>query len=206
MTDSTLLTADQLRERLQAGPVVVELGCGPNPPPGVIGVDSRDLPGVSVIADLENGLPFLPDDSVDEVRSRHLLEHVDDLVGLLREIHRVLRPGGTHSCAVPHFSNPYYYSDPTHERFFGLYTFDYLSPGDEPGGIHRTLPRFYFDFQFRITSRLLVFGSDWTTHRRAGAVARRLFNRTTAAQEFYERHLCWQFPCQEIHFTMTPVK
>lgn len=200
------LSNDELRERLSKGPAFVELGCGPNPDPDVIGVDRLPLPGVAVVADLEEGLSFLPDSSVDEVRSRHVLEHVDDLMGLLREIHRVIRPGGTHRCIVPHFSNPYYYSDPTHERFFGLYTFDYLAPEGESGGVRRTLPRFYFDFHFRILARRLVFGSDWPGHRRAGAVAMRVFNRTTAAQEFYERHVCWRFPCQELHFEMTPVK
>ena len=187
-------------------PVIIELGCGPNPPSGVIGVDALPLPGVSVVADLEAGLPFLADDSVDEVRSRHLLEHVDDLVGLLREIHRVLRPGGVHRCVVPHFSNPYYFSDPTHERFFGLYTFDYMSQDVGVESIRRPLPKFYFDFEFKIIERRLVFSSHWGIHSRMGMAATKVFNRTTAAQEFYERHLCWTFPCQELHFAMTPVK
>lgn len=197
---------ERLAARLAApGRVVLELGCGPDPRPEVIGVDVVALPGVEVVADLEAGLPFLPDASVDEVYSRHVLEHVANLPTLLRDIHRVLRPGGRHVCIVPHFSNPYYYSDPTHQRFFGLYTFDYFAP---PGatGMRRTVPGFYFDFHFRVVSRELRFRSMWKLHGALGKQVGRLVNRSAAAQEFYERHLCWRFPCQEIRFEMEPVR
>lgn len=186
------------------GPVVVELGCGPNPPDGVIGVDSLPLDGVQVVANLEDGLDFLPDNSVDEIRSRHFLEHVEHFEPLLRDIHRVLKPGGRHVCIVPHFSNPYYYSDPTHKRFFGLYTFDYFSRPEHQ--LRRKVPPFYFDFFFRVIERRLEFRSAWRLHGAVGKRMEAMVNRSPAAQEFYERHLCWRFPCQQLRFVMTPEK
>ena len=99
--------------------IVIELGCGPNKIAGAIGVDKYEGEAVDIIADIEKGLPFLPDNSVDELSSRHLLEHIENLELLIREIYRVLKPGGLHRVVVPHFSNPYFYSDYTHRRFLG---------------------------------------------------------------------------------------
>ena len=84
--------------------------------------------GVNVIhADLEAGLPFLPDRSVDEIHCRSFLEHIENFEHLFTEMVRVLKDDGRACIFVPHFSNPYYYSDYSHKRPFGLYTFYYFA-------------------------------------------------------------------------------
>lgn len=116
--DKTGVLAD-IRDRKR---VVLELGCGPHKRiPDAIGIDALDFDGVDVVADLNRGLGFIPDSSIDEIHSYHFLEHLDDLSSLMREVHRVLKPGGGMVGNVPHFANPYYYSDPTHKSRFGLY-------------------------------------------------------------------------------------
>ena len=105
----------------------IDLGCGPNKKEGYKGVDILPLQGVDFVVDLEKGLSFLKDNEVDEYYSAHFLEHVVNLDFLLSEIHRTLKPGGICEIRVPHFSNPFYYSDYTHKRFFGLYSFDYFT-------------------------------------------------------------------------------
>lgn len=45
-------------------------------------------------------LPF-PDGSFDRIIASEILEHIDDDVGALRELVRVLRPGGTFAATVP---------------------------------------------------------------------------------------------------------
>jgi ubiquinone/menaquinone biosynthesis C-methylase UbiE len=45
-------------------------------------------------------MPF-PDDSFDMVYSSHVLEHIPMQAQALREIFRVLKPGGVHFCVVP---------------------------------------------------------------------------------------------------------
>ena len=115
-----------LDEALSNKPVILELGCGRDKRPGAIGVDRMNLPGVDIVADLEDGLDFIPDSSVDEIYARSFLEHVQNFEKLMSEIVRVLKKSGKVFAYVPHFSSPYYYSDPTHKRFFGLYSFYYF--------------------------------------------------------------------------------
>lgn len=107
-------------------PVIIELGCGQKKKTDRITIDRVDLPNVDIVADIENGLPFLPDNSVDQIHCRSVLEHIKNFENLMREITRVLKKNGKANIFVPHFSNPYYYSDYTHKRFFGLYTFYYF--------------------------------------------------------------------------------
>src|SRR5687768_10988224 len=99
--------------------VVVELGCGEfKKVPEAIGIDMVSLPGVDIVHNMEEGLSFMPDASVDEISSSHVLEHIVHFEELMREIHRVLKKDGVHKVTVPHFSNTHYYSDYTHKRFF----------------------------------------------------------------------------------------
>ena len=37
-------------------PLIVELGCGRKKKEGILGIDRLDMPGVDIVADLENGL------------------------------------------------------------------------------------------------------------------------------------------------------
>jgi len=80
-----------LEQVLNGGkPVIIELGCGPRKKEGRIGVDAIDLPNVDIVADLEKGLSFLPDNSVDQIHCRSLLEHIENFDDLVGEIVRVL--------------------------------------------------------------------------------------------------------------------
>jgi ubiquinone/menaquinone biosynthesis C-methylase UbiE len=185
-------------------PVMIELGCGPSKQAGYFGIDSLALQGVDLVADLEKGLPFIPDNSVDEIVSSHLLEHIQNFEPLLRDIHRILKPTGVKKVVVPYFSNPYYYSDHTHKRFFGLYTFDYFAKETK---MKRKVPGFYHDFHFEVLHRRLVFKSPHSTVRNlVKQVFNRLFNINGYMQEYYEECFCYIFPCQEVHFTIRPVK
>lgn len=183
-----------------ASPVVIELGCGPRKSvDGAIGVDALDTDAVDIVGDALSVLRRVPDGCVRRVHSSHFLEHVDDLDGFVREISRVLCAGGVMTASVPHFSNPYFYSDPTHRRTFGLYTFAYFA---ECSLFARAVPRYGRDFGFRLTDATLGFDSPFALRRlfkRAfGAVA----NLSRYTQEFYEENLCQVFPCYELRVTL----
>lgn len=199
------LQENRLKEFLSSSEKkVIELGCGPNKKPGVFGIDGLDLDGVDYVFNLEEGLPFLPDNSVDHIISRHFLEHIENFDGLLKDIHRVLKPGGIKEVYVPHFSNPYYYSDPTHKRFFGLYTFDYYSQGHPK--YKRRVPSFYGLNQFEVLERKLVFRSPFFGRNIVKRLAHHFYNLTPYLQEFYEENHCYFIPCQELKFMLRPKK
>ncbi len=187
-----------------SSPVILELGCGERQSAERIGIDCLDLPGVDIVADLEQGLPFLPDNSVDAIHSRSFLEHIDNLETLMYHIWRVLKPEGKKYLFVPHFSNPYYYSDYTHQRFFGLYSFEYFSKSQSR--FKRKVPAFYHHFSFQTESLVLTFRSSWLGRRFIRRMAQKLFNTSTAWQEFYEENLCYLIPCYGIHATLRPEK
>ncbi len=192
-----------LAARLQSSAsVIVELGCGPNKREGRIGIDRLDLPGVDMVADVQEGLSFFPDHSVDEIHSKSLLEHVEDLGGMVREIVRVLKPGGRNFLFVPHFSNPYYYSDYTHTRFMGLYTFYYFV--DEKYQLKRKVPAFYSDVRIRVLSQKLIFQSPFRLVHYFKKAFQRLVNLSSWTQEFYEENLCYFIPCYGLEMVFRP--
>lgn len=89
-------------KRLLAGESInVELGSGGVTRPGWVGID---LDGADINLDLtKRPLPF-PDGSVDCVYASHAFEHFsypEPMLSILRECHRVLKPGGTLSVCVP---------------------------------------------------------------------------------------------------------
>jgi SAM-dependent methyltransferase len=187
--------------------VIVELGCGPNKTsPDTIGIDLLAMPGVDIVHNAEEGLHFIPDNSVDEISSSHFLEHIVNFEMLMREIHRILKPGGLHKVMVPHFSNPHYYSDFTHKRFFGLYTFDYFSKAKDQS-LKRKVPDFYVDFHFIVIRRDLLFIRYFSMRNFfTYFFARPVFNSSDGMKELYENKFCYTFPCKEIYFEMKAVK
>lgn len=186
---------------VRRSPVVIDLGCGQKKRAGSVGIDAIDLPHVDIVADLNDGLPFLPDESVDAIHSDHFLEHVERLEFIVAEIARVLKKGARAYISVPHFSNPYFYSDYTHRRFFGLYTFFYFV--DEPWQLARKVPSFYTPTRIRVESQRLVFRPGTGRPGRYHRALNKIVNRSPGAQEFYEEHLCYLFPCYELQVVLT---
>lgn len=97
-------------------PLKLDLGCGKSKRAGYTGVDSIKFDGVDIVADLKKRWPF-NDDSVDEVHSSHMIEHLDRLerVHFWNELWRVLKVGAKASIIGPDWSNGRAYGDPTHK-------------------------------------------------------------------------------------------
>lgn len=184
---------------------IVELGCGPYKTKNAIGIDILNVPGVDIVADIGKGLPFFEDSSIDVIITNHTLEHIENIEFLIKEIHRVLKKDGKAQIRVPHFSNPYYYSDHTHRRFFGLYSFDYFT--DPEFQLKRKVPAFYNDTRFIIIKRKLVFKSNFFIRNLIKKyILQPIFNSSSYIMEYYEECLCYTFPCTEIYFEIRPMK
>ena len=106
--------------------LIIELGVGNKRKyPNSVTVDSSPFDQVDVVGDALEYLQSLPDSSVQTLYASHFFEHIDNPVAYLCQFSRVIRNDGKVILIVPHFSNPYFYSDPTHKNFYGLYTFSY---------------------------------------------------------------------------------
>jgi hypothetical protein len=130
---------------------------------------------------------------------------VKELEALLREMHRITRPDGVIEILVPHFSNPYFYSDPTHVRFFGLYTMYYFTdPEDQPA--FRKVPCHYSDLRFRVESIEIEFYRTNPVGKALGPLFAGWINRGIREQDFYERRLSGVFPAWQIRYILRPRK
>jgi hypothetical protein len=182
--------------------LTLELGCGQKKRfSDSVGVDQLDFDSVDIVGDAIDVLNRFPDQSVSRILSSHFFEHVEDLMGLVTECSRVLVTGGTLDIVVPHFSNPYFYSDYTHKRFFGLYTFSYLC--DTPC-FRRVVPRYGNNIPLTLTDVYLNFRSERPFYFRHafGRIFSLFINSSIYLKEFYEINLCYLFHCHEIKFVL----
>lgn len=182
-------------------PVLVDLGCGKPKKTDMIGIDRVDLPGVDIVADLEKGLSFFPDNSVDEIHCRSVLEHIENFEELLSEILRVLKKDGRAHIFVPHFSNPFFYSDYTHVKFFGLYSLYYFV--DTRDQLKRKVPNYYTNMRIKIISQKLKFRSNFRLLKPLKKLFGWFINRHSRLQEFYEENLCYVCPCHGIEIVFS---
>ena len=103
----------------------------------------------------------------------------------MKEIHRILKPGGVARISVPHFTWQYAYTDPTHRHFFGYHTFAYY-----------TRDCGYFDFRFASCQVRLTFGKRYSLWNR---LLEPIFNRFPA---LYEQSPLRVFPALTVDATL----
>ena len=120
----------------------------------------------------------------------------------MSEITRVLKPGGTAEIIVPHFSNPYFYSDYTHKTFFGLYSLSYFATDKL---FQRKVPTYHnLPDLLDLVDAKLVFKSTRPFYFRY-ALKRAIsyiFNINRYMQELYEENFTYLINCYEINFNL----
>ncbi|CAH1087196.1 class I SAM-dependent methyltransferase [Candidatus Nitrotoga sp. 1052] len=184
----------------KCSPVILELGCGPRKKiPEAIGIDAIDYEGVDIVGDVFEILERIPQNTVDELHSFHFFEHIQDLPKLVEEVSRVLKPGGKLVCVVPHFTNPYFYSDYTHKQFFGLYSFSYLSIDRF---LKRKVPNYKNKPSLELLGVKLIFTSPFRGRKKIKKIIEKIVNFNVYTTEFYEENLCHIFPCYEIRYQL----
>ncbi len=82
-------------------PLRLHLGCGPNLLPGWVNVDFYNPKADQRIDLFQFPWPWATS-SADEIFMSHFLEHFDDHMRALQEVHRVLKPGGRFRVIAPH--------------------------------------------------------------------------------------------------------
>lgn len=109
--------------------IVLDLGCNNRK---LIGIDNlirvdlkKEAPDI-IEADFDKPpLPF-QDNYADEIHCYHVLEHLKEPVSFLEELNRIGKPNIKIFIAVPHYSSPVAYADPTHLKRYSLLYFYYF--------------------------------------------------------------------------------
>lgn len=178
---------------MAATPAILHIGSGKRPLPGATTLDINPRHYPDVLWNL-NEFPYPFDDNTfDMVVCEHVLEHLQDVIRVMEEIHRVSKPRGRIHIRVPHFSSLNFNTDPTHTHSFSSRSFDYLCLGTELVSYDYSTVRF----------RKLVGRMAMHPHARRDRLLMHLINRYLL---FYEEHLAYIIPGQELQFVLEVVK
>lgn len=102
---------------------ILDLGGRVNSPKGYTTVDIKDA---DVIADLNTPWPF-EDGTVGVVRAFDVFEHLKNPIFTMKELYRVLAPGGYAFIQVPSTDGRGAFQDPTHASFWNENSFKYYT-------------------------------------------------------------------------------
>jgi SAM-dependent methyltransferase len=172
---------------------VLDVGCGLNKRPGAIGLDSNRDTAADVVGDIDRGaLPFR-DSVFDRVELIHVIEHVEDVVKTMEELHRVSKPGGLIRLETPHYTDFSSFCDPTHRWHLNSFSFRYFT---EEGGFS-----YYSRRRLRERSLHIKLLKLW---KLLGFEL--LVNNVRAFRKFWEHYLCFVIRGKAMVFEFEVVK
>lgn len=92
----------------------LNVGSGEHKKEGYINLDWSSLVDADVVHDL-NVFPYPFSDNIyDEITAEHVLEHLEKPFLVMKEFHRILKPGGILHIRVPHFSRGFTHAEHAH--------------------------------------------------------------------------------------------
>jgi len=172
------------------GPQVLNLGSGRKPVPGALNVDVSEAAGADLVVNL-NQLPWPFESSrFDEVLAFDVIEHLDDVVAAMAEVHRVAKDGARFRATVPHFSSANAFTDITHRHHFGWQSFEYFT------GEHEF--SYYSAVKFRCLARSLLF--------HPGLLNKLVWRFANRHPQLYERRLTWILPAWFVYVELEVLK
>ena len=130
----------------------------------------------------------------------HILEHVVNFLPPAQGTAPYRRTRRAAGGRFAPFSNPYGYSDPTHVRFFGLYSFYYFS--DESDQRLRKIPAFYLPERFVVESVSITLMPTLLLVKPIRRLATKFFNSSLRVLDWFERSWCRRFPADSIRYVL----
>jgi SAM-dependent methyltransferase len=174
---------------------ILDLGCGLRKRPGALGIDVNPRSHADVLHDL-NRFPYpFPDDHFDEIFCDNIIEHLDDFLKVMEELHRIAKPSALVTIVVPFYPHQQAHTDPTHRHFFGVHSFDYFIGGTANAG-----------FQYSKAGFTLL-----SVEFEKGLAQRHWFDRmivafANARKDLYENRLANLFPLRNLTFELRVTK
>lgn len=158
----------------------LNLGCGNDILEGYVNLDKYNLDGVDAVHDIEKlPLPF-PDDHFDEIYAKDIIEHID-YIPVLKDLHRIMKPGGILTIKSPHYTSTNFWTDPTHKHAFAVRTFSFFAKNN-PNFKYENR-KYYFDFAFRRINKVRITFSKHFPHN---WVMEKIVNMHPKIQMIYE--------------------
>jgi predicted SAM-dependent methyltransferase len=111
----------------------LNLGCGNRRIGNCINVDLRktDITDMNFNA---NEMPYpFENERFEIIFALDIIEHLDDVMKVMEELHRILKPGGVIHIRTTAWDTEQSYRDPTHKHWFTLQTFDVFDPTKQFG-------------------------------------------------------------------------
>jgi SAM-dependent methyltransferase len=138
---------------------ILNLGCGEHYEDGVVNVDYYAT-HVDIRHDLDSFPYPFDNDAFDEIRCYNVVEHLQDIIRVMGEIHRIGKSGCRIIIRVPHFRSACLYEDVTHKHGFAWRTFDIFAAGGTIYGNYsparfNILSREYTPYKIKALYRLL---------------------------------------------------
>ena len=178
---------------------ILDLGCGNQKKIGAIGIDINPVTSADIIHDL-NKFPYPFEESTfDEIYVDNVIEHLDNVVKVMEEIHRISKPDGIIVIKVPYFRSRHAFSDPTHKHFFTVDAFTVFNHTH----IHHSL---YPYSQCLFNTIKIVFHENFHNTGFKGFLKRLFLHFSNKYPLFYEHHLSHFFPLDELTFYLKTIK
>ena len=178
----------------------INLGSGNENLKNYYNFDINNHDNTDVICDLNEKLILLPNDTVKRIYSNQTLEHLSNLEGFMQEVVRICIHNAEILFKVPHFANPYYYSDPTHERHFGLFSMHYFAkPKDQ---WKRKVPNYLTLSELSLIEVKILFYRDTIFEHLFNPLLERLVNINNSTKHFFEKRLCWLYPPSNVEYRL----
>jgi SAM-dependent methyltransferase len=172
---------------------ILHIGAGRKKITGAVTLDINPRLTPDVVWDL-NEFPYpFGDSEFDLVVCEHVIEHLREVISVMEELHRVTKRGGRVLVRVPHFSSLNFNTDPTHVHAFSSRSFDYLCVGT---------PYERYDYS-TVRFRKLVGRMDMQPNTGFNRLVMGAINRFL---DFYEEHLAYIIPGQELLFVLEVIK
>lgn len=168
----------------------LNLGCGVKRLSDALNVDLRAVCEPDLVWDLDEAPYPLPSDHYEAIYAHDVIEHLSNPVELVEEAHRLLVPDGLLEITTPHYSCSNAFTDPTHRRQLGYFSFDYFTDSSQWS--------FYSGARFEIAERTLVF--------HPGRISKYFARWANRHPDVYERRLAWIVPSWFLIFRLRAIK
>jgi len=173
---------------------ILDVGCGVNKYPGAIGIDRNIRTLADVICDLDHFPYPFRDDSFDQLRAVHVIEHVSDVIRTIEEFHRLVRPGGAIHIVTPHYTDFSSFCDPTHRWHLNSFSLRYFGEDNAGFGYYSSARLRENSVRIKLLQFWRYLGFEW------------LVNTFPRFRRFWEYYLCFVVRGKVIEWELEVVK